>query len=494
MTKIYQNYYTKNQYITSYMVSRLNLTEEDYVFEPCGGDGAFIDELVLCSKNIKIDSCDLDPNAVSILKAKYSEEKNINIWEANTLFDKKLDDIASFGGLYTKIIGNPPYGAWFDYNTRDLLKKKYAGFYTKESYAVFLIRCLDLLKPNGKICFILPDTFLYLNLHEQLRRKILNETIIEEITIFPSKLFPGVSFQYSNMCIISLKKVQEPFIDSKIKVISGLKKSEDFIFLSRNKYDADNIKCVYFDQKNFLNNLNYSFIFDSNVSKIMQDHTLNLGDLADCVTGIYCGDNRRFIYTLSKDVKGSRQYNVVPVNKICSHDKISIDGLAENNHYVGIVKGNPKNKYYREVNDWFIDWSDTAVKFYKTNKKSRFQNSEYYFKEGIAIPMVKGSVIKATYMTNMVFDQSIVGIFVKNNNLLYYILGFLNSDTGNKIIHEINPTANNSANYLKKIPIIINEEKVLIITDLVKSILNNHDLLDKNSLLISSIFREIYGF
>lgn len=494
MTKIYQNYYTKSQYITSYMVSRLDLEEGDYVFEPCGGDGAFIDELILYKKNIKIDSCDLDPDAISILRAKYKEEKNINIWEANTLFDKKLDDIAAFGGLYSKIIGNPPYGAWFDYNTRDLLKKKYDGFYTKESYAVFLIRCLDVLKPNGKLCFILPDTFLYLNLHEKLRRKILSETIIEEITIFPSKLFPGISFQYSNMCIITLRKVQNSFIDSKIKVISGLKKSEDFTLLLHNKYDTGNVSCAYYDQKNFINNLNCSFIFDNNVSQIMQNNMLTLGDIADCVTGIYCGDNRRFLYALSKEVKGSKQYNVVPINQICSHTEVSIDGIAENNHYVGIVKGNPKNKYYREAYEWFIDWSDQAVKFYKTNKKSRFQNSEYYFKEGIAIPMVKGTVIKATYMSNSVFDQSIVGIFIKNNDLLYYILGFLNSDTGNKIIHEINPTANNSANYLKKVPIIINKDKVSIITDLVKNILKSHDLLEKNSLIISSIFREIYGF
>ena len=56
-------------------------------------------------------------------------------------------------------------------------------------------------------------------------------------------------------------------------------------------------------------------------------------------------------------------------------------------------------------------------------------------------------------MKNRVFDQSIVGIFPKNNDDLYYLLALLNSSIVNEIIHNINPSVNNSANYLKRIPI-----------------------------------------
>ena len=66
--------------------------------------------------------------------------------------------------------------------------------------------------------------------------------------------------------------------------------------------------------------------------------------------------------------------------------------------------------------------------------------------------MVKSSRINAFVMENRVFDQSIVGIFPKDESKFLYLLGFMNSETANKIIHLINPTANNSSNYIKQIP------------------------------------------
>ena len=99
-------------------------------------------------------------------------------------------------------------------------------------------------------------------------------------------------------------------------------------------------------------------------------------------------------------------------------------------------------------------WDSETVSFYKADKKARFQNYEYYFKTGIGIPMVKSSRIKAFLMQNRVFDQSIVGIFPKDKTKLNYILALMNSDIINQIIHIINPTANNSANYIKLIPYI----------------------------------------
>ena len=74
---------------------------------------------------------------------------------------------------------------------------------------------------------------------------------------------------------------------------------------------------------------------------------------------------------------------------------------------------------------------------------------------------------------NKLFDQSIVGIFPKDESLTYYLLAFFNSPTCNKLIRTINPSANNPANYIKKIPFIIPEKSVLeLITAKTKSIVD----------------------
>lgn len=71
-----------------------------------------------------------------------------------------------------------------------------------------------------------------------------------------------------------------------------------------------------------------------------------------------------------------------------------------------------------------------------------FQNCSFYFKKGIAIPMLKSKKIKAALMENKVFHQSIVGIFPKNDDDIFFLLALLNSSIVNDIIHNINPTVN----------------------------------------------------
>ena len=83
-----------------------------------------------------------------------------------------------------------------------------------------------------------------------------------------------------------------------------------------------------------------------------------------------------------------------------------------------------------------------------------FRNSQYYFSEGIGVPMVASVRLTATLLEGRLFDQGIVGIFPKNEQLLLYLLGFLNTELATKLLRQINPTANNSANYLKRMSIV----------------------------------------
>ena len=68
--------------------------------------------------------------------------------------------------------------------------------------------------------------------------------------------------------------------------------------------------------------------------------------------------------------------------------------------------------------------------------------------------MVTSTRINAFLIQNRVFDQSVVGIFPKRREWVFPLLVILNSQFATKLLKEgINPTANNSANYLKKLPL-----------------------------------------
>jgi Methylase of polypeptide chain release factors len=131
----------------------LDFNETHKVLEPSAGDGVFIDKLLSQNPNIRIDALDLNQKAVEILKEKYVDKQNVKVSQTDTLIDEKLDEYVVKGGGYDRIIGNPPYGGWLDYDKRVELKMKYNGHYAKETYSLFLLRCVSLLKTKGKLTF-----------------------------------------------------------------------------------------------------------------------------------------------------------------------------------------------------------------------------------------------------------------------------------------------------------------------------------------------------
>lgn len=488
MEKIYRSYYTDSNHIKDYMVNMLKLSPDDLVLEPCGGEGAFIDTLLEIMPDIKIDTVDINKEAINTLHLKYENNSNINIRKTDTLLDDVFDKY-SIKGHYDKIIGNPPYGGWQDYEKRDLLKKKYNNFYVKETYSLFLLRAISLLKENGILSFIIPDTYLYLHNHKELRKYLVSNTSIKEILIFPSNLFPGVSFGYSNLSIITLVKNTNP--NNKIRVFKNITKDEDFKSIMNNQ-DISNLELINIKQSDVKNNNNYSFYLNDSVANIMSNSKYNLGDLAECVTGIYTGNNKKYIYAKDKNVKRSKGYNVIDNNLIDNESK-NLKGVSEDKKYIPLIKGNSETSYVREKINWYIDWTPEAIDFYNNDKKARFQNSAYYFQKGIAVPMVKSTNIRATMFEGKVFDQSVVGVFPKDPKYYLFILGLLNSKIARDLLFNINPTANSSANYLKRIPIVIPTDKELEkVNKLTQKMINDNDN-NEVQIKIDNLFFEIYN-
>lgn len=499
MKDIFCSYYTDSADIINYMTSKLNVEDNDIILEPSAGTGMFIDELIKSNKNINIEAIDINDEAISILNRKYKNINNLKIRKADTLLDEQLDYISSTNGYYTKIIGNPPYGAWQDYTKREILKKKYNGQYVKETYTLFLYRCISLLKNNGRLSFIIPDTYLFLNMHSKLRKFLLTNTKIEEILIFPSKFFPGVSFGYSNLSIITLQKTDKDCaLKNSIRVIKGFSSSKEFNNILKNK-DIERFELFNVNQKKILDLPQSRFLLTKNDDlKVLLDSKVKIGDIANVVTGFYCGDNKKFLRVANSSVKGEKNYEKINMDKV--YKCYSVNGIDNiNEGYIPYIKSSSKEKYVRNKVEWYVRWDSDTVKFYNNDKKARFQNSNFYFKEGIAIPMVKSSVINATLMNNNVFDQSIVGIFPKDTSKMYYLLAVMNSDVVNNLIHIINPTANNSANYVKQIPYIEPEKNMLEkITEKVKAIINNitcsnYERADELQDEVNTLINEVYA-
>jgi len=495
----YQAFYTKSVPIVDYMVGKLSLKQDDRIFEPCGGDGIFVEAILNRNRNANIDVCELNNNAFDILQKKFCNYTTINIRRCDTLLDESLVFYSQYGGIYDKIIANPPYGAWQDYNKRSKLKKMFPDIYAKETYTLFLYRCIEALKDGGILSFIIPDTYLNLHMHKAIRKHILTRTKILELVLFPSNFFPGVCFGYANLSIITLQKCgdRRMCLENTFNVISGFTDVEQLTLKKNNKLNV-----LSFSQKDIFENSDSAFFIINNakVIEIINNTKLQLGNIASCVTGFYSGNDKKFLQVISSDLKNGKSYNLVDtesINKKYKNQPDILSGIEGPKHFLPIVKGG-NTKYLKPAN-WFMNWSKEAVEYYKTDKKARYQNSQYYFKFGIGVPMISSSNITASLIENNLFDQSIVGVFPTDERLTYYLLAFFNTPTCNKLIRTINPSANNPANYIKKIPIIMPDCAGLDyitnkVDEIVTSIKKSGKYDESLEVPINTFFKSLYGF
>jgi phospholipid N-methyltransferase len=495
----YQAFYTKSTPIVDYMVRKLNLKTTDKIFEPCGGDGVFIDAIVSDNEFANIDVCELNESAFKTLISKFSSYHTIKVRQCDTLLDNDLIFNSGFGGVYDKIIANPPYGAWQELDKRAALKKIYSDLYVKETYALFLYRCIELLKDDGILSFIIPDTFLNLHMHKAIRKHILTKARILELALFPSSFFPGVNFGYANLSIITLQKTKNlnDNLNNEFKVLNSFKTVEQLANINENE-----LKVFSFTQKEILSNPDHAFLISDNtdIALAINNSKLKVGDIANCVTGFYSGDDKTFLQVNSPDLKNGKNYDLVEVNSVNrNYENISdiLDGIEGEKHFLPIVKGG--NVKFLKPEGWFMNWSKKAVTHYKRDKKSRFQNSQYYFKYGIGVPMISSSSITASLIENKLFDQSIVGIFPKDKALTFYLLAFFNSPTCNKLIRTINPSVNNPANYIKKIPFFQPTDKQLkhidkTVGEIINSIKKTGSYNEELEKELNEIIKTVYGF
>lgn len=495
----YQAFYTKSTPIVDYMVNKLSLTNNDKIFEPCGGDGVFVEAILDTNGFANIDICELNELAYTTLQNKFVKYSTVHVRQCDTLLDDDLSFNSHFGGIYDKIIANPPYGAWQDYEKRDKLKKLYPNLYAKETYALFLYRCIELLKEGGVLSFIIPDTFLNLHMHKAIRHHILTKTKVVELALFPSSFFPGVNFGYANLSIITLQKSanKQDNLNNQFRAINGFTSVEQLSDTTNKQ-----LKSFWFLQSEILANPDHAFFIadNSKVAESINKTKLKVGDIASCVTGFYSGDDKTFLKVNSPDLKNGKNYDLVDsksINRDYQGISSILAGIDGEQHFIPIVKGG--NIKYLKPEGWFMNWSKKAVTHYKTDKKARFQNPQFYFKFGIGVPMISSSSITASLIEYKLFDQSIVGIFPKDEALTYYLLAFFNSPTCNMIIRTINPSANNPANYIKKIPFIMPDDKTLrTITSKVKEILTsikaNAMYNERIETDIYSLFKTLYGF
>ena len=274
-------YYTPKKLVNTLKTSlTVNNLKDINICDPCCGSGNFL----ISFANDKI-KCDFlygeDIDHVNILLTRlnmallYPQASYNFLCEhfvcANTL-------LKSFSTQFDLIIGNPPWGGKMDKQDYYMYQKLYlsANQTNVDSFSLFIEKSLSMLKENGVLSFILPESILNIDVHHGIREIISKKCSVEYVN-FLGNAFYGVQCP---SIILSLKLDYK----SQMKNCLVINKNNSYIISDNRKLNAEGFLFNISDQDNILIDL----ISHSN-------NIVYLKNNADFALGIVTGDNKRYV-------------------------------------------------------------------------------------------------------------------------------------------------------------------------------------------------------
>ncbi len=167
------------------------------VCDPCCGSGNFLVEAYRQMKlenwpaaELSVFGYDCDPLAVLTARANLTlvSEGRVNVLKAIQQRDFLLNQPVE---EFEYIVTNPPWGSYPSVSQTGRLQKQFSLKKTKDSFSFFLLASLQSMKRNAYGNFILPQAFMNVSAHAEIRRYLFSNCTVHSIEILSEK-FSGV--------------------------------------------------------------------------------------------------------------------------------------------------------------------------------------------------------------------------------------------------------------------------------------------------------------
>jgi type I restriction-modification system DNA methylase subunit len=309
----------------------------------------------------------------------FGEEKKIKPFNWKNGFPEVFKQ-----GGFNCIIGNPPYvmlqnlesRAAFDY----ALKKFKSAKYKIDTYQLFTEQAIKLLNDKGLLGYITPNTFLK-NIHaEPLRKFVLENSIIKEITLFSYSVFEAASV---DTCIFIVEKGK------------ASKKSELSVFTFdkiSNSKPAIKIRQVLFSASK---RLDFNLLISDGDSQIL-DKISKISKPLSNYCGAYFG-----IQTFDR--------------------KKYVSDIKINNNYEPVIDGGNIDVYSLKPSNEYVNYIPSSIK--------SGGNEIIYRQDRICIRQIGASPIATYVPANLFTLNTIYNVYLKNDHVLElkFLLGIINS-------------------------------------------------------------------
>ena len=267
-------YYTLKSVVENIIKNRIQLS--DKVLDPCCGTGQFLIEI---ARNVKkpenVWGFDFDKNAVEISRVNLFLAYPDKDFYPNVLHLNTLTETDEYHQKFDSVVTNPPWGLHMSDEEVSMVKNNYPRIKSKESFSFFLQKGIQFLKDGGRLSFILPESFLKIKTHSDIRKILIEETTIENILdlgrAFKNVFTPVLRIDLTNKKNKATHKIKYT------------KDSDDVLLLQ------DSLKETY--SLNSFHSQKDLIIFE----KIYNQTHTTLEGRADWALGVVTGNNKKYL-------------------------------------------------------------------------------------------------------------------------------------------------------------------------------------------------------
>lgn len=368
---------------------------------------------------------------------------------------------------YDVVVTNPPYMGASNMNPRlnDFIKNHYPD-YKSDFFSAFIVRGSEMTKPEGYCGYFTPYVWMFIQSYEKLREYLYTNATIEtliqfEYSAFEEATVPVCTFAFKNShvskngCYLRLVDFRGGMEVQRQKTLEAIANHDCGFYYEQNTDNFSKIPgspVAYWVSVAFLKSFEGKTIEDYSFAGI----------------GMRTGNNSRFLrhwYEVAKDnmIIGCKSKN----EQIVSHCR-----------WVPYNKGGEFRRWYGN-NEYVVNWLNDGEEIKENTRRTypelgdnlgwKISNEQYYYKKGITWSGITSSKCSfRVYEEGFIFDSGANGLFTYDEDMRYYIAACLNNTIALYTLGVINPTLNNGAGTIRKIPVILDEERKDIVDNFVE--------------------------
>ena len=369
---------------------------------------------------------------------------------------------------YAVVCTNPPYMNKLEGQLKKFVVDNYKP-YSGDLFSVFIYRNFDYCKIDGYSAFMTPNVWMFIKSYEKLRTYIISQKSIvslvqmakgaffNEATVDICAFVLSNTFSNNKGLYIRLEDFKGGMAVQKQKVLEAITDKDCGYF-----YEA-NIK-----EFNKIPNEPIAYFVSEIMFKIFE-HSQSVATYGNTREGMATGSNDLFM----------RYWFEVEKNRMKTNCKTRDNAVQSSCKWFPYNKGGDFRKWYGN-DEYVVNWYNDGFEImnFKDEKTGRIRshnyNLDYIFRQGISWTALSSGNFGCRYSSQgKLADSKGSMLYLKNDDLLMYFLGLLNSCVSKYVLGVTSQTLDFKPGRIAELPVVVAER------DSVEPIVNHQVKLSK---------------